>query len=79
MLIHSLGILATFRGHRSLLCVAIFMLIIEWGFEFIGIFASTDFNVFIYMLIGMIMRPGLFVLASFYAWCMKPTFEPFGD
>ncbi|XP_074597715.1 uncharacterized protein LOC141852572 [Brevipalpus obovatus] len=70
-LVLSLGLLATYRNLKVLLCVSIAMLIIEWGFEFIGIYTSMDFNVFVYKVIGMVMRPGLFILASLHAWVMK--------
>ena len=70
-LVLSLAIFATYRNSRLFLCISIVLIIMEWGFEFIGIYTSGDFNVFIYKIIGMVMRPGMFILAILHAWVMK--------
>jgi len=61
-----LGLAAAFSENRSLLLVFIFVLIAEWGFELIGVYASQDRNVVIYKLIPATLRPGLIVVSAMF-------------
>ena len=61
-----LGLAATYTENRTLLLVFIMLLIAEWGFELIGVYASKDRNVVIYKMVPATLRPGLIVISYLF-------------
>lgn len=72
-LVLCVGGVAIYKNHRLLLIVFIVMFLMEWGFELIGIYASMDFNIFVYKVICQITKPGLLLFSFIYCWIMEES------
>uniref|UniRef100_T1KKE6 Uncharacterized protein n=1 Tax=Tetranychus urticae TaxID=32264 RepID=T1KKE6_TETUR len=72
-LVLCVGGVATYKNHRLLLICFILMFLMEWGFELIGIYASGDFNIFVYKVICQVTKPGLLLLSLIYCWVMQES------
>lgn len=58
----AIGIASVTTSNKHLAQTFIAVLLIEWIFEFIGVYASKDRNILIYRLVPCTLRPGLLTL-----------------
>lgn len=70
-LVICVGAIGVYKKNRILTAIFIVMIIMEWGFELIGVFTSQDWKIFIYKVICQLTRPSLFLSTAIFWWLME--------